>query len=112
MKEMTSAVIAAAVAALALATVPANAADPASSAVLRNQTRIIGDAVRRQVRQGFVASKHANIRSGPTASAAVIGQYPAGSVVAVTGGPTDGWYEVAHGGRTGYVWAALVDRQP
>jgi hypothetical protein len=50
-----------------------------------------------------------NLRAGPGTGYAVLDVMPAGSAVAVTGDPTNGFYPVAYDGTDGYASGAYLD---
>lgn len=52
-----------------------------------------------------------NLRSSPSKSASILEVMAKGTLVtAVTGKPSAGWYQVKHGGRTGWSYGVYLDR--
>ncbi|CAO3431330.1 SH3 domain-containing protein [Azospirillum endophyticum] len=109
---------AAAVAVLFAAGIPAAHAQSGSDSLLRNQSRVINQAVGTQARQGTkpqaggstatVAARAVNLRAQPGQAAPVIGVLPQGTQLTVTGPAEGTWTPVEHQGRTGYVVTSLL----
>lgn len=114
---------AAALATMLLATMPAAHAQGGSDSLLRNQSRIIDQAVGSQARQGVqqgarqatggtatVAARAVNLRAQPAQAAPVLGVLPQGTLLTVTGPAEGAWTPVEHQGRAGFVVTSLLAR--
>ncbi len=112
---------------ISLATMPAAHAQGGSDSLLRNQSRIIDQAVGSQARQGVqqgarqgggqatggtatVAARAVNLRAQPAQAAPVLGVLSQGTLLTVTGPAEGAWTPVEHQGRAGFVVTSLLAR--
>lgn len=110
-----------------LAGVPAAHAQSGTDSLLRNQSRVINQAVGSQAQQGArqgvqqgtgqaadgtatVAARAANLRAQPAQTAQVLGVLPQGTPLTVTGPAKGAWTPVEHQGRAGFVVTSLLAR--
>ncbi len=94
-----------------------------SESLLRNQTRVLNQAVGTQTRQAVqspeatvtramrVTAPAANLRAEPTAKARILGVLPRGTELTATGPENGDWTSVNYQGKTGYVVTSLLAQE-
>src|SRR3954466_12421249 len=60
----------------------------------------------------LVTTANLNLRSAPSTSASILRTMPSGSaVIAITGVPQSGWYNVKHNGLAGWAYGVYLTQQ-